>query len=146
MTALSRMWTCARACSTLVHAKRRTDELEMVRDTLKDVNIEPIMSSATMKALDKIAGLEFDKHFIGREPKNFMEALRAIRKIKLKQCAYEKVSYIVFSPIHKHTFTHSFIMKGVARAYGVNNSIGMLLCCGLVLVCLFCGLLWLLLG
>jgi hypothetical protein len=27
--------------------------------------------------------------------------------------AYEKAAYIVFSPIHKHTFTHSFIMKGV---------------------------------
>jgi len=30
------------------------------------------------------------------------------------------------------------------RAYGVNNSIWNVLCCGLV--CLFCGLLWLLLG
>ena len=37
-------------------------------------------------------------------------------------------------------------LSTTARAYGVNNSIGMLLCCGLVLVCLFCGLLWLLLG
>jgi hypothetical protein len=27
--------------------------------------------------------------------------------------AYEKAAYIVFSPIHEHTFTHSFIMKGV---------------------------------
>jgi SAM-dependent methyltransferase len=35
---------------------------------------------------------------------------------------------------------------GIMRAYGVNNSIGMFLCCGLILVCLFCGLLWLLLG
>jgi len=27
--------------------------------------------------------------------------------------AYKKAAYIVFSPIHEHTFTHSFIMKGV---------------------------------
>ena len=27
--------------------------------------------------------------------------------------AYEKAAYIVFSPIHEYTFTHSFIMKGI---------------------------------
>jgi 3-hydroxyisobutyrate dehydrogenase-like beta-hydroxyacid dehydrogenase len=69
-----------RVCSTMAHAKRRTDELEMVCDTLKDVNIEPIMSSATKKAFEKIARLEFDKHFVEWEPKNFREVLRAIRK------------------------------------------------------------------
>lgn len=71
-----------RVCSTITHAKRRTDELEMVCETLKDVNVEPIMSQATKEVLGKIAALEFNKHFFEWEPKDFMDVLSAIKRLK----------------------------------------------------------------
>ena len=64
--------------SGMIHAGRRSGEAEMAAEALKEVGIDPIMTSATTRMLAKVAGLGMKEHFGGVVPDDWNTAVKAL--------------------------------------------------------------------
>jgi len=63
---------------TAIHAERRVTEMDEVINTLQSVEVEPIMSLATKKALQSIVNKDLRAHFNYQQPSKYNEVIRAI--------------------------------------------------------------------
>jgi 3-hydroxyisobutyrate dehydrogenase-like beta-hydroxyacid dehydrogenase len=64
--------------SGVVHAKRRSEEVEMAAEAVRDAGIEPLMTRATAARLRWKEGLGLKDHFKGVVPDNYKIAIDAI--------------------------------------------------------------------
>ena len=64
--------------SGVIHAKRRTEEVEMAAEAVADAGIEPLMAQATVARLRWKDGLGLKEHFKGVIPANYKIAIEAI--------------------------------------------------------------------
>ena len=65
---------------TTIHGKRRVQEMEQVIETLKDLNVEPIMAKAISNRLKKVAKLGLQYSFAGHSPVDHQEIINEIKK------------------------------------------------------------------
>jgi 3-hydroxyisobutyrate dehydrogenase len=65
----------------VVHGERRAREMEEVAETLRSLDIEPIMAEAIVRRMDWSAQLGLKQRFGGEAPKSYREVLDAIAKI-----------------------------------------------------------------
>ena len=65
----------------VVHGERRAREMEEVAETLRDLDIEPIMAEAIARRMDWSAQLGLKERFYGETPRNFREVLDALSKM-----------------------------------------------------------------
>jgi hypothetical protein len=61
-----------------IHAKRRADEMKEVVSTLREIEMEPIMSKATKDRLEWSRGLHLREYFKGEIPKKYTDVLAAV--------------------------------------------------------------------
>jgi len=64
--------------SGVIHAKRRTEEVEMAAEAVEDAGIEPLMARATVARLRWKESLGLKEHFKGVVPDNYKVAIDAI--------------------------------------------------------------------
>ena len=64
--------------SGVIHAKRRTEEVEMAAEAVADAGIEPLMARATVARLRWKENLGLKEHFNGVIPANYKIAIDAI--------------------------------------------------------------------
>jgi 3-hydroxyisobutyrate dehydrogenase-like beta-hydroxyacid dehydrogenase len=64
--------------SGVIHAKRRTEEVEMAAEAVEDAGIEPLMARATVARLRWKDSLGLKEHFKGVVPENYKIAIDAI--------------------------------------------------------------------
>ena len=64
--------------SGVIHAKRRTEEVDMAAEAVADAGIEPLMTRATAARLRWKEGLGLKDHFKGVVPENYKIAIEAI--------------------------------------------------------------------
>ena len=64
--------------SGVIHAKRRTEEVDMAAEAVADAGIEPLMTRATAARLRWKEGLGLKDHFNGVVPDNYTIAIDAI--------------------------------------------------------------------
>ena len=64
----------------VVHGERRAREMEEVAETLRALDIEPIMAEATARRMDWSARLGLKARFRGEAPRSYREVLEAIAK------------------------------------------------------------------
>jgi 3-hydroxyisobutyrate dehydrogenase-like beta-hydroxyacid dehydrogenase len=64
--------------SGVIHAKRRTEEVEMAAEAVEDAGIEPLMARATVARLRWKESLGLKDHFKGVVPENYKIAIDAI--------------------------------------------------------------------
>jgi len=64
--------------SGVIHAKRRTEEVDMAAEAVADAGIEPLMTRATASRLRWKEGLGLKDHFKGVVPENYKIAIDAI--------------------------------------------------------------------
>ena len=62
----------------MIHAKRRTEEVEMAAEAVEDAGIEPIMTRSTATRLRWKEALGLKDHFKGVVPENYKLAIDAI--------------------------------------------------------------------
>ena len=62
----------------VVHGERRAREMDEVARTLTEMNVEPMMATATARRMDWAARLGLRDHFGGEFPKTYQEVLDAI--------------------------------------------------------------------
>jgi 3-hydroxyisobutyrate dehydrogenase-like beta-hydroxyacid dehydrogenase len=65
----------------VVHGERRAREMEEVAETLRSLDIEPIMADAIARRMDWSATLGLKQRFGGEAPKSYREVLDAIAKM-----------------------------------------------------------------
>ena len=65
----------------VVHGERRAREMEEVAETLRSLDIEPIMSEATARRMDWSAHLGLKALFNGEAPKSYQEVVEAIARL-----------------------------------------------------------------
>jgi len=65
----------------VVHGERRAREMEEVAETLRSLDIEPIMAEAIVWRMDWSAQLGLKQRFGGEAPKGYREVLEAIAKM-----------------------------------------------------------------
>lgn len=65
----------------VVHGERRAREMEEVAETLRSLDIEPIMSEAIVRRMDWSAELGLKERFGGEAPQSYRDVLDAIAKI-----------------------------------------------------------------
>jgi 3-hydroxyisobutyrate dehydrogenase-like beta-hydroxyacid dehydrogenase len=76
--------------SGVIHAKRRTEEVEMAAEAVEDAGIEPLMARATVARLRWKESLGLKEHFNGVVPENYKIAIDAIvAKTQAKAIAAE---------------------------------------------------------
>ena len=68
----------------VVHGERRAREMEEVAETLRSLNIEPIMAEATARRMDWSAQLGLKARFGGEAPGSYREVLEAIHETDKK--------------------------------------------------------------
>ena len=64
--------------SGVIHAKRRTEEVDMAAEAVQDAGIEPLMTRATAARLRWKESLGLKDHFKGVVPENYQIAIDAI--------------------------------------------------------------------
>jgi 3-hydroxyisobutyrate dehydrogenase-like beta-hydroxyacid dehydrogenase len=64
--------------SGVIHAKRRTEEIDMATQAVEDAGIEPLMARATAARLRWKESLGLKEHFQGVVPENYKIAIEAI--------------------------------------------------------------------
>jgi 3-hydroxyisobutyrate dehydrogenase-like beta-hydroxyacid dehydrogenase len=64
--------------SGVIHAKRRTEEIDMATQAVEDAGIEPLMARATAARLRWKESLGLKEHFKGVVPENYKIAIEAI--------------------------------------------------------------------
>jgi len=62
----------------VLHGERRAREMEEVAETLRSLDIEPIMAEATARRMDWSAQLGLKARFGGEAPANYRDVLQAI--------------------------------------------------------------------
>jgi 3-hydroxyisobutyrate dehydrogenase-like beta-hydroxyacid dehydrogenase len=65
----------------VVHGERRAREMEEVAETLRSLDIEPIMAEAIVRRMDWSAELGLKQHFGGEAPNSYHEVLDALAKM-----------------------------------------------------------------
>ena len=65
----------------VVHGERRAREMEEVAETLRSLDIEPIMAEAIVRRMDWSAQLGLKQRFGGEAPKTYREVLDVIAKM-----------------------------------------------------------------
>jgi hypothetical protein len=65
----------------VVHGERRAREMEEVAETLRSLDIEPIMAEAIVRRMGWSAQLGLQQRFGGEAPKSYREVLDAIAKM-----------------------------------------------------------------
>lgn len=63
---------------TAVHSGRRIHEMEDVVGTLESIGVEPVMSRATVRMLEKITDAGVNQRFKSEAPKSYKDALKAV--------------------------------------------------------------------
>src|SRR5258708_6646265 len=63
----------------VVHGERRAREMEEVAETLRSLDIEPIMAEATARRMDWSAQLGLKARFGGQAPRSYRDVLEAVR-------------------------------------------------------------------
>src|SRR5579864_6060529 len=69
----------------VVHGERRAREMEEVAETLRSLDIEPIMAEAIVRRMDWSAQLGLKQRFGGEAPKSYREVLDAIAQMSVAQ-------------------------------------------------------------
>jgi 3-hydroxyisobutyrate dehydrogenase-like beta-hydroxyacid dehydrogenase len=64
--------------TTVMHAKRRAEEMEHVIETLKELKVEPVMTTATRNRLKRVSELGLSEYFKGKQPAFFREVIDAM--------------------------------------------------------------------
>lgn len=64
--------------TTVMHAKRRADEMEHVIETLNELKVRPIMTMATRDRLKSVSELGLSDYFKGKQPAFYREVIDAI--------------------------------------------------------------------
>ena len=64
--------------SGVIHARRRTEEIEMAAEAVADAGVEPRMARATVEHLRWKDGLGTKEHFSGVQPAGYKIAIAAI--------------------------------------------------------------------
>lgn len=78
-----RNWTqnCNRVMArTVIHAKRRADEMAQVAETLREINIEPTMAEATERCLRWCSTLGLKEVYAGGPAKDYRDVLEKIKQ------------------------------------------------------------------
>jgi 3-hydroxyisobutyrate dehydrogenase-like beta-hydroxyacid dehydrogenase len=78
-----RNWTenCNRVMArTVIHAKRRADEMAQVAETLREIDIDPTMAEATERCLRWCSTLGLKEVYAGRLAKDYHDVLEKIRR------------------------------------------------------------------
>lgn len=65
----------------VVHGERRAREMEEVAETLRSIDIEPIMADAIVKRMDWSVEAGLKERFGGRAPKNYKEVIDALAQM-----------------------------------------------------------------
>jgi len=65
----------------VVHGERRAREMEEVAETLRSIDIEPIMAEAIVKRMDWSVEAGLKERFGGRAPKNYKEVIDALAQM-----------------------------------------------------------------
>jgi 3-hydroxyisobutyrate dehydrogenase-like beta-hydroxyacid dehydrogenase len=65
----------------IVHGERRAREMEEVAETLRSVDIEPIMAEAIVKRMDWSAKVGLKARFGGEAPKSYQDVVDALAKM-----------------------------------------------------------------
>jgi hypothetical protein len=65
----------------VVHGERRAREMEEVAETLRSLDIEPIMAEAIVKRMDWSAKLGLKARFGGEAPKSYQDVVDALTKM-----------------------------------------------------------------
>jgi len=63
----------------VVHGERRAREMEEVAETLRAIDVEPIMAEATVRRQDWAADLRLDSHFGPEGPRTYRDVLDVLR-------------------------------------------------------------------
>jgi len=64
----------------VVHGERRAREMDEVAATLRELEVEPMMATATSRRMDWAASLGLREHFHGEFPATYAEVLEAIEE------------------------------------------------------------------
>lgn len=64
--------------TTVMHAKRRAEEMEHVIETLNELKVRPIMTMATRDRLKSVSELGLSDYFKGKQPAFYREVIDAI--------------------------------------------------------------------
>lgn len=65
----------------VVHGERRAREMEEVAETLRSVDVEPIMADAVVRRMDWAAKLRLKERFRGESPNNYREVVDVLDKL-----------------------------------------------------------------
>jgi len=65
----------------VLHGERRAREMEEVADTLRAIDVDPIMAEAIVRRMDWSAGLGLKERFGGEAPKSYREVVDAVAKL-----------------------------------------------------------------
>jgi 3-hydroxyisobutyrate dehydrogenase-like beta-hydroxyacid dehydrogenase len=68
--------------TTVMHAKRRAEEMEHVIETLNELKIKPIMTTATRDRLLGVSELGLSDYFKGKQPAFYREVIEAMENAK----------------------------------------------------------------
>jgi 3-hydroxyisobutyrate dehydrogenase-like beta-hydroxyacid dehydrogenase len=64
--------------TTVFHAKRRAEEMEHVIETLNELRVRPVMTTATRERLKCISDLNLSDYFKGKKPTFYHEVIEAM--------------------------------------------------------------------
>jgi len=67
--------------TNVVHAKRRAEEMDHVIQTLEDINVQPIMSTATRDRLQKCARINLFEHVGPELPTDYRSVIKSMVKL-----------------------------------------------------------------
>lgn len=73
-------WQNYALTSSVIHASRRAEEMEMVIQTLRAAGLPTIMAEATKNTLDWLAAKNLRTYFQGERPKSTAEVIDLVRK------------------------------------------------------------------
>jgi hypothetical protein len=64
--------------TNVLHAERRADEMDHVIQTLKQLNVQPIMSMATQERLRKCASMNLKEQFENTKDLNYQRVIKSM--------------------------------------------------------------------
>jgi 3-hydroxyisobutyrate dehydrogenase-like beta-hydroxyacid dehydrogenase len=67
--------------TNVIHAKRRTEEMDHVIETLNDLEVDPIMSAATRERLRWCSESKINSQLKGKYPLNYQEVIKTMSKL-----------------------------------------------------------------
>ena len=70
---------------SVLHGIRRGREMEEVADTLRSLNIEPLMAEAAAKRIHWLANRNLEHYFDGKHPNTYRDVLDALSRQAMKK-------------------------------------------------------------